>query len=540
MKLFSFMRKPLKLLLYGVLLTLLCTVSLFFFLQYQTDKQTLDEWLNNYAYIGTVYPNMEGVALLTPLPEQTQTLLKEADTITSLHTMQTYAAKLTDGHIVADTMMTSNQLQQHFFLQAKVTEVRDWGASYDFKYDHYTIELIKEWGSNKVGTRSLHVNLLRLANEPAWEIGQEVFFISDYVLDDGFVIVVDFELYTPAAWEALTKTKPVDIFMEHPYLLLKEGEGEKEILNFMEETGIAPFYEKFTQLDGNLTVRAISNFTSLPKAATGRLYVTDGRAIMETDAGKKVCMVSQNLANRNRYCIGDTISLSISEESYSLNGWENGNPMLEDDLITSYAPAEEYEIIGIYHQIARNATDPLYYSHTDIFIPVKSEAATFPLPYAFSFRLLGVDYDKFMEETLPLLEETGCEVRLTDTGWQDVEDAFYSMELRCNLMFWCTVLAFITAAVVFSVLLFLHLRMDYGLQRLMGAYRKEACLVYFAAVTVIAVPALLLSCVISQLIVKELLLSAFLLPFTLLITICLLLLLFLTVSERGSLRKIIM
>lgn len=72
MEIFSFMRKPLKPLLYGTLLALLCTVALIFFLQYRIDRQTLDEWLSDYAYTGMLYPDIEGEALFTPLPEKTQ------------------------------------------------------------------------------------------------------------------------------------------------------------------------------------------------------------------------------------------------------------------------------------------------------------------------------------------------------------------------------------------------------------------------------------------------------------------------------------
>ena len=542
MKIFSFMRKPLKPILYGILLTLLCTVTLIFFLQYQSDKDTLNNWVNNYAYIGTIYPDVEWNALLTPLPEETKCLLEEADTISSLHSMQTYAAKLTDGNILVDNMMSLNQLQQRFFIQAKVTHYMDWGSSYDFKCDRYTIELIKEWGSAKVsiGPRNLHVNLFRYGDEPAWEIGQEVFFISSYIYDGHAVNLTEFELYTPKIREIMFGQLSVDVFSQNPYLLLEEGEGESQILAFMEETGIAPYYEKFTQLNGNLTVRAIENFYALPKTANDRVYITDGRAIEKEDAGKKVCMISQNLANRNRYYLGDIVTLSIADESYSLYGWENGYPMPEDDLITSYAPGEAYEIVGIYNQIGRDAYDPLYYSHTDIFIPNEDTPDEFSLPYAFSFRILGPDYDAFYEETLPQLEASGSVVRLADTGWQDVEDAYYAMELRCNVMRWCAILTFLVAAVVFSILLFWHLRMEYGLQRLMGAYRHEACRVYFAAIVVIAFPTLILSGIISQLITQKLILAAFLLPFALLITICVLLLLFLAISERGSVRKIIM
>lgn len=548
MKIFSFMRKPLKPILYGALLTLLCTVALIFSLQYQTDRQTLDTWLDNYAYIGTICPDIEGPAIFTPLPEETKVLLQEADTITSLHSMQTYAAKLTDGNIVPDHMMTLDQLQQRYFLHAKVTGHMSMDAPAGLKYDYYTVQLIKEWGSDKTGDWAFHVSMLRLEDEPSWNIGDEVFFTSGYVLKNGAVIVVEFELYTPAAWEALTGFAPTSVFMQNPYLILKEGEGDAEIQKFLDDTGMAPLYEKFCQLDGNLSVRAISDFYALPKTASDRLYITDGRSFTEEDFGQKVCMISQNLATRNRYVLGDIVTLSIADTSYSLGGWENGNPMPDDELITSYGQPEAYEIIGIYNQIGRDAFDPLYYSHTDIFIPQNQVSDVLALPYAFSFRVLGVDYDEFKETTLPRLESSGCAVRLADIGWEDVEDAYYAMELRCTLMFWCAVLAFTVATIVFTTLLFLHLRKEYGLCRLMGAYRHEAQQVYFAAVSVIAIPALAFAGIFGQVIVQHILqndlegniLLFISLPIALLIAICLLLLLLLHFSERGSLRKIIM
>ena len=170
-----------------------------------------------------------------------------------------------------------------------------------------------------------------------------------------------------------------------------------------------------------------------------------------------------------------------------------------------------------------------------------------PLPYAFSFKVAGVDYDAFVAETMPMLEATGCVVTLADTGWQDVEDAYYAMEVRCKLMFGCAVLSFIAAVFAFTVLLYLHLRKEYGLQRLMGAYRREACQVYLAAMIVVALPALTVSGVVSYLIVKNLLQSVVveslllfaMVPTMIFAAVLALLLLLITISERGSLRNII-
>lgn len=548
MKIFSFMRKPLKPILYGALLALLCTVALIFTLQYRTDKQTLESWLHNYTYVGTICPDEERMAMLSPIPEEAFQIIEEAETICATHTMQTYAAKLLDGHMVVDNMMTMDQLQQRYFVHARIKSYMDWNSPWEtYKFDRYSIEIVDEWGSQKIGNRGLFLNMTRLADEPAFHVGDEVFFTSGYLLNQGFVIVVEFDIYTPAAWEMLTGMEPLNLFMENPFLVLEEGEGEEEILAFLDETGMLPYYEKFAQIDNNLAVRAISDFYALPRTANDRVYVTDGRAITKEDAGKKVCMIHQNLMNRNRYGIGDTITLSVAEDSYSLYGWENGNPMPEDELITSYGEQETYEIIGFYNEIGRDPYDPLYYSYTDIFIPAEEESDEMPLPYAFSFKVAGVDYDAFVAETMPMLEATGCVVTLADTGWRDVEDAYYAMEVRCKLMFGCAVLSFIAAVVAFTVLLYLHLRKEYGLQRLMGAYRREACQVYLAAMIAVALPALAVSGVVSYLIVKNLLQSVMveslllfaMVPTMIFVAVLALLLLLIAISERGSLRNII-
>lgn len=548
---FSFLRKPVKPLLYGMLLALLSCAALIFSLQYRLDRQALDDSLENYAFLGVAYPDIETNAMLSPLPESGEAILREADTVSSISTMRTCAAKLLNGATIPDYMMSMSQLNQRYFLQVRIYGTRSLtvNKSDPIHYDSYSFEVIKQWGAETVGNRGPQLLVIHLAEEPAWEIGQELFFNCGYSIDNNSVAVTSFSFITPAAYEAMTGQTPDNVLDANPFFLLAEGQGDAEILQFMEETGILPYYEKYAELSNNITVRSIESMTELFNAAKGRLYVAYGRALTEDDAGKKVCMISQNLMLRNRYFVGDTITLSIAPESYSLGGWENGNPSPEDPLITTYAPSETYEIVGIYHQRARDTADPLYYSHNDILIPSETEADALPLPYAFTFRVTGPDYDEFQEKTVPALTEAGCAVRLIDNGWEDVADTFYAMEVRCKLMFWCAVLLFLIAAVTFALLLHRHLQKEYGLQRLLGAYRREACRIFFAATGVFAVPALALSGAAGQWIFNRFLRSEgasdmtlliLLLPAALLAAICLLLPLLTAFSERGSVRDIIM
>lgn len=544
---FSFLRRPVKLVLYGLLLALLCAAALIFFLQYRLDREALLESREKYAYLGIAYVGSGAEAQLTPLPEDAERVLKTSEAVDSVQVMGTYAGKLLDGRTLPTAMMTSSQLQQRFFIEATVSgavyPAEDPSAAYYF--DNYVLSDLTQWGAQTVGNGTFRLALMRMPDEARWEIGQHVFFTAPV----GSALT-SASIQTPRVYAALNGAEPTDVFDRNPFVLLGEDEGEAEIWEFMEESGIAPYYNKYAQLAGSVTVRTVTAFDELFNAARGRTYPAYGRALTAEDVGKKVCMINQNLMLRNRYTLGDTITLSIAQDSYRLeNGWQSGFPMPDDELIDSYGAAEEYEIVGIYYQVGRDAYDPLCYSDNDIFIPVQESTDTLPLPYAFTFRVEGPEYDAFEAEVVPALEATDCSVRMADGGWDAVADTYYSMELRSTFMFCCAALTFLAAAIVFCLLLHHHLRREYGLQRLLGAYRREALRVYFAAVASLVVPALLVAALAGQWIFKTLIrggatigqdISVFLLPAALGALICLLLPLLTAWSERGSLRRVIM
>lgn len=551
MAIFSFWRKPVKLLLYGTLLALLCAASLIFFLQYRMDRAAMRESLKNYSYFGMAYLDQRGEGYLMALPDAAEELLLSADTVRSIHVMGSYAAKLIDGNTVPNTMMSMDFLQQRFFIQAELTmEYPCSNAKDEIQCTQYTLKNVQQWGGNNVGTRGPKLKMIYLLGEKPCEEGQEIFFTSKYQVDGYGVDVNSFTIYSPAAYEAIYGEAASSPLALGAYYLLKEGEGEAEILRFMEESGLLPYYERYVQVTNAATVRTMVDQYELPNGINNRFYISYGRGLTEEDLGKKVCLISQNLMLRNRYSVGDTITLSIADEAYTLeNGWQSGMPMVDEALLTSYGPEETYEIVGIYHQLGRQTSDPRYYTDNDIFIPGDEPTDTLPLPYAFSFRVEGPNYEAFQTEVLPALQALGCTARLVNAGWEDVEDTYYAMELRSQFMFWCSVLTFVAAAVAFCLLLHNHLRREYGLQRLQGAYRREARRVYYAAIATLALPALVIAAVAGQTLFRLLVkkggtaeagLAVALLPAALLLVICVALPLMTVLSERGSLRKTIM
>ena len=502
MRTFSFLRRPWKLVLYGVLLVLLSAAGLILFLQYQLDAQALRESLQNYAYVGIISPDEGGQYLLKPTPAEGLELLRESDLVSDIQQVGTLAAKNTDGKIIPDYLMTTDQLQQCYYVQATVNFVISQQEFADRYFDSYALDIVKQWGADTIGGRGRPtISLLRMADEPGWEVGQQIFFVSNYQIDSNGVNTGSFMVYSPgvvSAYNMADAQGDPDPRILHPYLLLEPDEGEAEILDFMEETGIKPLYDMHTQLEGNIAVHQIESFSMLPYAAKGRFQLVYGRELVPEDAGKKVCMISQNLMLRNRYVLGDKVSLSIAQESYiapddsGIGGWRSGNPMRGEELITSYAPPEEYEIIGIYHQLSRDDTDPLFFGHNDIFIPGSGSEETVP-SYMLSFRVNGPDHDAFQQQLLPLLQEKGCAVQLIDSGWEAVEETYYAMQTRRDLMLCSTITVLLAAIITFALLMLRHFRREFGLHRLLGAYKHEAIRVYFAAGVVIAAPALLIA-----------------------------------------------
>lgn len=236
-----------KLVLYGLLLALLCAAALIFFLQYRLDRAALLESREKYAYLGITYVGSGIEAQLTPLPEDAEQVLKTSESVDSVHVMGTYAGKLLDGHTLPTAMMTSSQLQQRFFIEATIT-----GAFYAAEYpsaayyfDSYVLGDLTQWGAQTVGSRAFQVMLLRMPDEARWEIGQRVFFIGSYVTDANGINMTLASVKTPKAYAALYGEEPTDIFDQHPFVLLGEDEGEAEIWEFMEETGVAPYYNKY-------------------------------------------------------------------------------------------------------------------------------------------------------------------------------------------------------------------------------------------------------------------------------------------------------
>lgn len=109
-------------------------------------------------------------------------------------------------------------------------------------------------------------------------------------------------------------------------------------------------------------------------------------------------------------------------------------------------------------------------------------------PYTFSFKVPGPDYQNFLAEYEPVINEAGYSLIVEDTGWDDVKDSFYTMQTRRQLMGLCAAAAFAAAVLVFAILLSAHCRYEYGIRRLLGASKWEALGIYGTGFLFTAIP----------------------------------------------------
>lgn len=502
-----FLRRPGKLILTSLLLAVTAGAAMLFALQVWLDAATLTQSMDAYAYVGTlayetnqpVLADIQTAMDLAFLDEAVVERIKDSGHVTSVDIRTTKAGLAEDIVTIPDRMLTTGRLNQHYFAEGTVISRQDSMDAGDFLYEFYTLRLERQWGGNTLQPGGLYIYLYRTPADAPLEPGSRVFLIGGYMPDGNAVRTDSMIVYTPSAAANIRGQRYADsILTRNAIAVIPDGaDSEQWILQYMEDTGLLALYQKYTALEKAVTVRQVSELVMHPYFCSGRIFLESGRAITPSDHGKRVCVISQGLSNRNRLYVGDNIRLAVADGCYttsglspSENGWESGFPM-ESEEILEYGGFEEYEIIGIFSQISRDVGDPLFLSQNDIFIPAEDAVRGDVRSYNLSFRVEGTGYETFRQEIDPFLDDSGYRLKLRDTGWDAVEDTFLAIRERRGVLILSAALAFALSAGLFAVLTHRNCCYDYGLQRLLGARRSEAAREYAAAFLSAGVPGLL-------------------------------------------------
>ena len=530
MRTFSFLRRPLKPVLYSILLALILTAALVFGWQYHLDGLVLDHAIDTYAYVGTlvrtegqvldyeatrderdfygITGEMGGPAFLEELPEELVMKLTDCGYVSRIDSRMTQAAMLGECTRVnlnetkqtarINEEMMSNSGQAYHYLEATVESVamNVWRNEDDIAVDDYRLRVDRMWSNPEFPSETMMLNVWCLSAEPQFEVGQKIFLVGDYVYMgengipsdqqtgfDSLEYLRDYIKRYGYDWELST-------VQENRYILIPDGvDSESYIQEFLESTGLDVLLNRQLRNRNAATVRRTQDMSMIPMFAKNKAKIYEGRLLTPGDMGKKLCVISNGLSQRNRLSVGDTIRLSLADGAYCLeNGWETGEQGDEDAALT-YGAYGEYEIVGIYTQAGRRTVNALHFTYNDIFLPAEegSEAAL-QKPYTFSFKVPGPDYQNFLAEYEPVLSDAGYTLIVEDTGWDDVKESFYTMQTRRQLMLLCAGAAFAAAIIVFAILLNAHCRYEYGLRRLLGAGKREALGIYGAVFACTAIP----------------------------------------------------
>ena len=537
---FPFLRRPVKPVLYALLLALILTAALVFGWQYHLDGIILDHAIDTYAYVGTVVrsdgqimdgdadrdsrdlasltgipvPEIGGPAFLEELPEGLVQWLYDSEYVSRIDSRRTQAALLGDycrthteetGPIskIDDTMM-SDSGGSYYYLEATVESVmnNEWRDDDEITVDNYRVHVDRMWSDPNFSQDTMTLTVWCMSAEPQFEVGQRLFLIGDYVYygENGVPsdqnTVIDSPEYI-RRWYERNGGSP-SVREENSYILIPEGvDSEQFIREFLESTGLDGMLERQLRNRNAATVRRTQDMRMIPLFAKGKAKTYEGRVLTPADMGKRVCVISNGLAQRNRLSVGDTVRLSLADGCYTIGsiggmefaeGWESGNQSDTDTPLT-YGAYEEYEIVGVYTQAARRSINSLYFPYGDIFVPAEEgSAAAVTKPYTFSFKVPGPDYQNFLTEFQPVLDEYGYTLVVEDTGWDDVKESFYTMQTRRQLMLLCAAAAFAASVLIFAVLLAAHCSYEYGLRRLLGADRRESLGIYGAVFAFTAIP----------------------------------------------------
>ena len=530
MRTFSFLRRPVKPVLYAILLALILTAALVFGWQYHLDGLVLDHAIDTYAYVGTlvrtegqvldyeatrderdfygITGEMGGPAFLEELPEELIRKLTDSGYVSRIDSRKTQAAMLGECTRVnlnetKQTARISDQMMSlggtsHYFLEATVEFVVEnkWRQDDEITVDNYRLRVDRMWSDPNFSQDTMGLDVWCLSSEPQFEVGQKIFLLGDYVyygesgMPSDQQTTFDSPEYLRDYMKRHAYDRELSTVEENRYILIPEGvDSESYIQEFLESTGLDVMLERQMRNQYAATVRRTNDMKMIPLFAKGKAKTYEGRVLTPGDMGKKVCVISNGLSQRNRLSVGDTIRLSLADGAYCLeNGWETGEQGDEDAALT-YGAYEEYEIVGIYTQAGRRTVNALHFTYNDIFLPAEEGmTAALQKPYTFSFKVPGPDYQNFLAEYEPVLSDAGYTLIVEDTGWDDVKESFYTMQTRRQLMLLCAAAAFAAAVIVFAILLNAHCRYEYGIRRLLGAKKGEARGIYGAVFACTAIP----------------------------------------------------
>ncbi len=485
-------RQPMRLLALILFWDVLAAASLFFALQYWTDMRNLEYVKEYYACTGTLIGKEtledgsgRDKGALLPIKKEAVEILSQSDYVSHLDIRSTRSAYAPGIRNISSVFYCWNASH----LAILEGTVISYGENEFNGMLHVDVRLAdtvihsahSEWKEH-IRDQILLKYTMPLDEDVPFEEGDRLLIFSKMGRQEftGFTMyavsinhadstfpeyreqlsVIDREWYA----RALTKLEP--------------DAPPEQVQTIIRDNGFEPFIKDAEILDHVFTVHMVSDMKLLLPVTNDEMFYTAGRGITPDDAGKKVCVINNELAQKYRLQVGDSISLGLAEGCYETGNYLSGYPTLGRTLTMAYGNAQEYEIIGIYNFTEYNHLgDPFQYSYNGIFIPSQKDA---PLateearPYTMSFQVPGEDYDSFLDIVVPRLGQLGYTVRLDNSKWLTVQSTYKTMEERRSGIMIAAVSTFLICCTMYTLLLGTSYKKEFALRKLLGTDSRRA------------------------------------------------------------------
>ena len=242
---------------------------------------------------------------------------------------------------------------------------------------------------------------------------------------------------------------------------------------------------------------------SVPVAHLGGISLKEGRFITEEEYenGKKVCMVSDKLAEYQGWKLGGKLDVQFFEPQVILNRDDQNsfNHPIYNEKVEGFFDREEYEIVGIYAQnkvtgtseIARSTLEMPWFT---IYVPEKSvknlpEKEDIVHGALFSLRLKNGSVDHFLEDIKKagLMQKNEGQYHPTftfyDQGYSLIAPGLSSMHSTAQLLLILSSVLMVISCILLAFFFAQTQKQNVGIFRMLGGSKGKS----IAAVLVCAV-----------------------------------------------------
>ena len=509
-------RRPAKKIICGLLLLVISTTGLLFFLQYWIDGVSLASAERYYSYIGTIYDPAGEHPDFDPISEEALEVLRASECISEFDVRHTYSCKVPDLIRVADWFLEDipYDLAHWYILGGTVADMSEIQAYGQQTVESFKLQVDKYWAGVQQKFDVLNIDLYHSPGDQKRNVREgEYYFIVGHYRFPGNRGAANYV----SVYQALYSELMPGVTWRDDSLLLSAGlmklpedmtenEREEYIQEILQEKKLTILRETINGVGDVYTLHTIGDMSLLLPVKEETMFFPCGRELTREDAGRKVCVISQELAQKNGLKIGDKLLLSVSEHNYVADqysfyaGHESGVPYEYDVILDDYISCGEFEIVGTYEFLNRDIFRGSYaFSYNDIFIPKdvlawdNTDLQDAVKPYQMSFSIPGMRYEEFLDESETALVNKGYYMRISTSRWNEVKDSFQVMQERRIWMFAGAIIAFLAGIGAFDCLLLVQNRKEYALMRMLGAYIKEARGVFYGMFVLCGFSAALLS-----------------------------------------------